>query len=497
MSRVTTADDVTPATKLLKHYVRVLRRRWMLVALLSLGVVAAAALAIRMWNPPYQARAVVQVPTTWTGSLADVRLDVGYTERLLNTYVALSESGRLDGRVAVRLPDLDTSSLTISLDIPANTELLIAEASASTPELAATGANAAAEMLVEEIRDDLNARFAAASESLQEQIKALDGRIADIPQSDGTDAGAVLELRNELLEQRELLQRDFNQVRALSQAASSGVAIVEMAEPPSSRPSVTLLITAAAIIGLAGAVLLVIVIDRLDETVFEVDDVTTQHGYTVLGEVVTSAGRGEHNGTAMNAALAIDPQALGLAYRLKTASPRTLMTTSVHWDYPTVSYAAELCRALASTGLKLVVVDTAIAKTRLATLLGVERHHGDPRSGSSKSVAADTTQPTKNDNLHVASARWAVQFIGMSDYPRKALDRLESDFDLVVVFVPGLLDRAEASLMGKAVEGTLLLVGEGAVNEDDLRASFRQIESLPSRFLGVVVGKHHTRRIVH
>ena len=496
MSHVTTADDVTPATKLLKHYLTVFRRRWMLVTLLFLGVVLAAALAVRMWNPPYNARAVVQVPTTWTGSLADVRLDVGYTERLLNTYVALSESGRLDGRVVARLPDLDTSSLTINLEIPANTELLIAEGSASTPELAAAGANAAAEMLVEEIEDDLNARFAAASDSLTEQIEALDRRITDLPQGEEADA-SVLGLRNELLGQRELLQRDLNQVRALSQAASSGVAIVETADPPSSRPSVTLLITLAAIVGLAGAVLLVIVVDRLDETVFEVDDVTIQHGHTVLGEVVTSAGRGEHNGTAMHDALSIDPRALSLAYRLKTASPRTLMTTSVHLDYPTVSYAAELCRALASTGLKLVVVDTAIAATRLATLLGVENHDTEPRPGSNMSVAADVTQPTRNDNLRVASARWAVQFIGMSDYPRKALDRLESDFDLVVVFVPGLLDRAEASLMAKAVEGTLLLVGEGAVSEDDLRASFRQIESLPSRFLGVVVGKHRARRPIH
>lgn len=496
MSVVTATEDITPATQLFKHYLRVLRRRWILVTLLCVGVVAAAALAVRLWNPPYNARAVVQVPTTWTGSLADVRLDIGYTERLLNTYVALSASGRLNGRVAERLPELDTSSLTINLDIPANTELLISQASATTPELAATGANAAAEMLVEELQGDLNSRFTAASESLTDQIEVLDRRLADLPEDDDSAFG----LRNELLGQREVLQRDLNQVRALSQAASSGVTIVETAELPSARPSVTRLIGLAAIVGLAGAVLLVIVIDRLDETVFDVDEITTQRGYTVLGEVVMGESQRGPNRSNAGSPLAIDPTAVSLAYRLKAASPRTLMTTSVHWDPATVSYVAELCRALASTGLRLVVVDTAVSPTRLATLLGA---HGDgtdvglPGHDANPTVAAGVTKLTANDNLHMASVRWAVDFIGMSDYPRKALDRLESDYDVVVVFVPGLLDRAEASLLGKAVEGTLLVIGEGAVSENDLQASFRQIESLPSRFLGVVVGKHRTRRPVH
>lgn len=471
----------------LRTYVRLFRRRWLLVLLTLVATIVAVVLAAVLWDPPYEARSVVQVPATWTGSLENVQLDVGYTERLLNTYVALSESGQLNREVAERL-EVSDDALETSLEIPANTELLIAKATASSPMVAADGANELAGLLTEEIRDDLAGRFRAAGDSLQTQIREIDGRIAEL-NSSGASRGR---LRGELTTQRELLLNDFNRLRTLSEAAASGVTVVDTAEPPSDRSDITWLLVLALAVGLFGAVVFVIVVDRLDETVFDVGLLATQLGHPVLGEVA-SAARGP-KGRPNEELLYIDPQALRVAYRVKSDAPRTLMATSVQSDRESAVQVAQLCVALASTGVKVLVVDTAVGEVKLAPLLGVDADGRASEFTWTTSDSTETTVATSYDNLFCASARWAPQFIGLPEYPARALEQIRQGFHTVVVYVPALIDRAEASLLGKVIDQTVLVVGEGAISDEQLRLALRQMAVMPSEFLGVVVASRGGRR---
>lgn len=466
----------------LRTYLRLFRRRWLLVLVTILGTVGAIILAAILWDPPYEARSTLQVPATWTGSLENVQLDVDYTERLLNTYVALSESGQLNRQVAERL-NLPDDELETELEIPANTELLVAKATASTPEIAASGANELATLLATEIRNDLAGRFRTAGASLERQIGELDDRIAEL--------GSTGSLRSELITQRELLQTDFNRLRALREAAVRGVSVVESAEPPSNRSDVVWLLALALVVGLSGALVFVIVVDRLDETVFDVGLLTTQLGYRVLGEVTSSAHDPDDPATV--GSVDVDPRALHLAYRLKSDVPRTLMVTSVRSGRRPTEQVAQLCIALASTGVSVLVVDTAVSPVELAPLLGV-----DPKTGVADaewtSSSVNATAPTSYENLSIAAARWAPQFMTLPYSIVRALDQLREGFDMVVVYVPALNDRAEASLLGKVVEQSILVVGEGAVTDEDLRQALRQMEAMPSEFLGVVVATVDERR---
>lgn len=469
----------------LRTYLRLFRRRWLLVLMTILGTVGAIVLAAILWDAPYEARATLQVPATWTGSLENVLLDVDYTERLLNTYVALSESGQLNREVAERL-NLSDDELETELEIPANTELLVAKATASTPEIAASGANELATLLATEIRNDLAGRYRTAGASLERQIGELDERVTELGSTGSPDR-----LSSELITQRELLQNDFNRLRALREAAARGVSVVESAEPPSNRSDVVWLLALALVVGLSGALVFVIVVDRLDETVFDVGLLTTQLGYRVLGEVTSSAH--DPDDPASVGSVDVDPRALHLAYRLKSDVPRTLMVTSVRSGRRPTEQVAQLCIALASTGVSVLVVDTAVSPVELAPLLGV-----DPKVGGADaeltSSSVNATAPTSYENLFIAAARWAPQFMTLPYSIVRALDQLREGFDMVVVYVPALNDRAEASLLGKVVEQSILVVGEGAVTDEDLRQALRQMEAMPSEFLGAVVATADERR---
>jgi Mrp family chromosome partitioning ATPase len=149
---------------------------------------------------------------------------------------------------------------------------------------------------------------------------------------------------------------------------------------------------------------------------------------------------------------------------------------------------------LASSGLGVVVVDAAFEGSMLHSELGTSDRPGFHDALRNETHLTDVAAPTRHPHLHLVPAGSGPQSMGTVIWARKALEELTDAFDVVVVHAPPLLDRAEASVLGQAVDGTVLVVEEARIAETDLDEALEQIAALPSPFLGVVVTRPARRR---
>lgn len=462
----------------------VLRRRLVVVLTVLMGAVLAGILLVALSAPTYRSSAVLQVQTASAGSLQNVSFDLLYTDRLLNTYVELAQSDRVHDELVSRLEG--GGPVALKAEVPANTELLVVEATAPDPQVAATAANTLAGMLADDIRENIGQRFDAARAALQLQLEGLDVRIAALRASPGGDPATI----GDLLVERDGLVRSYNEALSLGAASIGGVSIVEQGDVPTT-PTITpaLLLGLAALFGSIGGFAVALGVDRLDRTVFDAGQAVLDWDLPVLGDMnVTAAPRPGLDGAE---AATLQPQAVGVAFRLLQASPHSLVFTSAFSQPTTPGVVVDVSRALASTGLKVVVVDAA-RRPALHAALGTSDRPGFQEALRYGKPFAELALPTRHRNVHLVPGGsgkgvtpGAIEAFSGPDQ----LQSLTEAFDLIVVHAPPLLEGADASLLAKAVDGTVLVVQDGHLHDADLDEALEQATALPSAFLGVVVAR--------
>ncbi len=476
------------ARGILEAIVRVLRRRRVVFAAVLAGSLLAGALVAVYWTPPYEGRAVLQVQTASAGSLENVEFDLFYTDRLLNTYTQLAESDQLHDELVSQLGA--EGPLGLRAEVPANTELLVVEATAANPQLAAEAANALATRLADAIRQNLTQRFDAGREALQQQLEQIDQRLAELRAQPGEQPDAVADL----LVERDSVARTYNEALSLGASSIAGVSIVQPADVPTARAfSPVLLVGLAGLFGILGGFALALLVDRLDRTVYDVEHAVRERGYPVLGELTVGATSSDQDEVALG------PQAIGVAFRLRQASPRSLLLTSAFSGSITPAMVVDLTRALASTGVEVAALDATFAP-ELHAALGTPDRPGLQEALRYGKPLAELAVPARYPHVHLVpggKANGATANVIEAFWGLNQLDSLTDAFSLVVVYASPLLERAEASLLGRSVEGTVLVLEDGRMRDTDLDEGLEQVTALPSTFLGVVVARpaRRTRRL--
>jgi uncharacterized protein involved in exopolysaccharide biosynthesis len=124
--------------------VNVLRRRWRVVALLTVLALAGTLGGLVAGGRSSAATATVRIPGTPD--------DLQYTDRLTNTYKRIAESAPIRAEVRRRVGG--GAALDLSATPVPNTELMELTARAHTPDLAQRAANTLATVLVSQVRAD-------------------------------------------------------------------------------------------------------------------------------------------------------------------------------------------------------------------------------------------------------------------------------------------------------------------------------------------------------
>jgi polysaccharide biosynthesis transport protein len=505
----------------LRAYLGVLRRRWKVIAVVTVVAVAAAlALSLRQ-ESLYKAEAELLIRQSDSAAIIGDSPIINASEaaRRLNNEVELFESGAMRQAVAERYDgplDVDDVSASVASD---TSDVVTAHTTAADPEEAARLVNLYAETFIEVRRDRQTSELLAVGEEIQQKIDELDGRIAEIRQPLTDLEGQAAndpdneDLRNQIADLEAQLapqltplesQRAFyeSQIEDLELTAtisqSSGAQVLTTAEVPDTPVSPKPIRDAAIalVLGLVLGVGLAFLLDSLDERIRSVADLEQVTGGLPTLALIPEVERG-HTDTFV--AVRDDPKSSQAeAFRsLRTAVKfagldrplKVIQVTSPGQGEGKTTSIANLGMALAQGGDRVAIVCCDLRRPRVQDRFGVDLTPGftDVLVGESTLahalrrydanvliLPAGTPPPNPSELLSSSKAAAVIK-------------ALAEEFDVVLVDSPPVLPVTDALVVSRMVDATLVVADSRSTARKGVKRALQMLAQVNAPILGLVL----------
>ena len=344
---------------------------WIWLILLA-GVIAGAAaylVSIRT-TPIYQSstRLLVSDPpalsnVNYGGMVSSQNMTSTYAQMMVDDPVLQGVIDQL--KLHTTTVELNKS---ITVDIVPNTQLLVVSVSNPNPTQAANIANAMASVFTNRIIQLQSQRYAASLDGLQKQITDMDQQIAATNASISAtiDSATLLQLQARLTQYRSIyasLVTNYEQVRLAEEQTSTSVVVSQPATVPmvpvSPKTSRNTLL--AVIAGMLLAAGIVFVVDTLDDTVKNPDEIRRKFNLPILGMI---ARHEQSHEKPISLAEPRSPTAeafrslrTNLTFASVDAPLRRIMITSPTPQDGKTTVSANLAVVLAQGGKKVILID--------------------------------------------------------------------------------------------------------------------------------------------
>ncbi len=544
------ANNQTSEAARLEDYIQaVSHRKWLVLALAILGLLGAFLLATSR-TETYTATATVIVnPTpvggnngnlvavnlererqilesTITAEQAIVALEQVATSQELRTRLGLPttadiilkdlevsfqpQSDALE--VAYESPDAERSRVTANAFATAYVNAREGEAadyyqaifnSAETQTGVAAGELESLQSALAQARQDrvVAARNAAESTAAQERVTELDSVIATY-QADISQLNTQIRAANNRVATAEQQNATRREAAILSRRA------VQPEAPDGIGTALTLL--GGLAVGLLAGVVSAFLLERLDTTARDEEDVALALGTTVMGSIPT-LGIGHRSGTSslvmLSAGGSARIAAAREAFRRLRSSLQFLNTSSGVSSLIVTSSApaegksltsANLSIALAQNGSRVVLVSADLRRPSLEKLFGMEATRPGLSEYLSNSAELNAEKVPGIENL------WLIRAGRPPNNPGELLnsDRFEQmvkelereDVEYIVVDTPPVLSTADAMSAARYVDGVIVVVDTERTETSDLLQVRADLERSGSKLLGAVMNRQKFER---
>ena len=366
-----------------------MRRRWLVVALATIAGLVAAVAGSFLVKSSYEATATLRVAT---GLLPgeSVQFDsVEYADRLMNTYRQLALGRPLRRAVAREANQAELPSVTV--EIPANTELMNMTVRAADVRLAAREANLVAREVVGRARESADRRAGAAADAFEPRLEALERDLTDTRAELEAARAAASPGQIAALGERAALQEDaYRRLLEESTAAQSAattratsVSVEQAATPPSSpsRPHLALVLALGAILGSVGGVGLAFLGKALDRRVYAQDEPAELDDVFVAAEIPRAPRREARDIASLFNSNSPQREAFAM---LRTnlgalnggSRDHAILVTSPEPGAGKTTVTANLGAAMARAGRRVVLVDADLRRPRLHLVFGLSNESG-------------------------------------------------------------------------------------------------------------------------
>ena len=511
----------------LEDYLAAMRQRKLLILTCTLLGLALAVLFTISRQPTFEAAAKVLVNPTNVGAI-DIRLVPPELER---------EREIVDSEAVARLVAEDlgitTSSILLLRDLEvvfvANSDTLELLYQSDDPAEAQEVVNSFAVQYVaqrngqsEDLDNATIDSIQAEVDRLQVEIDAVQEEIDSTSQlqaaastaQDSATASSLAASATELRTARNALRNTLNSQQASLQDATiardtrtAPGEVLERAAIPQAPVgfSDNILRAAGLVLGLGGGVALAFVLHRLDRTARDSADVELALGTSVLASI-PSFGMAHRNGSAAIVMLAGGRSARvqrareafrrlrsSLQFLGTTRDADTFLITSARPTEGKSTTVANLAIALAQGETKVCLVNADMRRPTIERVLGISgQQHGlsdwlvDQSitnimvsvQGTPGLVVVPAGQPPTNPGELLASGR-----IG------DLISELSTQFDIVLVDAPPIINIADASTIAPVVDGTIVVVDSSRTDTDTLLKVRAEIDRSGGSVMGAILNR--------
>ena len=411
----------------------IFRRRFS-VSLVTVVFALLAAITAALSTPvTYTSTTTLRVLTTKVGGIDYIEYDIDYTERLMETYVAIANSAPLKEELENHVYELPDVSVSI---IP-NTELINISATHKDPGLTQYSVTKLAEFLIQNSR-----------------------------------------------EVNETTDRPVN------------IYVVEPASIPSTPSSTSpwILIGLGSIAGLVGGIGLAFIYENLDTRIYtshQVEDIT---GLSVLGEIPDD---GLHEATISRVydEASVHKEAFR-RLRTNTFSrsqysdfSSLLITSAVKKDGRSL-VSANLAYSISTTKRDVLLIDADMRAPSLHKIFNVDNQRGlsNILSGQPGIEPSATSYPHLDLIPSGPSPENPVELLD-SKYMGELIEQYTSKYSTLIIDSPSCLQVTDPAAISPNVDGVLLVLRVGWVRKEALLSSLSQLQSVGANLIGVVTNR--------
>ncbi len=498
--------------------------RWAWLILLAVVLAAGAAyITSQLMEPVYQATTTLLINEAPSANVSDYTA-ILTSERLARTYSELLTKRPILDEVLTRLDEMglsvefeDVSDLAdvISVQLVRDTQLIEVSVEDKDPERAAVIANLLVDVFSQQNEALQTARFAESKASLQEQLTRLNGQIhntvaaieelGDDPRQEAERTRLEAELAQFRQTYSELLQ-SFEQIRVAEAQSTSNVVQVEPAIPPEKpiRPRVLLNTALAAVVGGMLAVGAIFLMEALDDTVKNPEEITRHLGLPVLGtilkhEIEDGSLIALHSPRSPTAE-AFRSLRTNIQYTSVDYPVHTLVVTSPDAEVGKTTVSANLGVVLAQGGKRVVIVDADMRRPRQHQRFKLPNRRGlssffvyQSLFGDGQPLPEDLLQASQVEGLSVITSGKLPpnpSELLASEKMQSLLNKLSTEVaDVVIVDSPPVMAVTDAVVLASKVDGVLLVIKPGETRLETARRSVEQLRRVGANLIGVVLNE--------
>jgi capsular exopolysaccharide synthesis family protein len=368
-----------------------------------------------------------------------------------------------------------------------------------------TGAQIAAE--VNSVRESLKLRFEVAKSvetKLEAELQAESARIFD----QRTRNIQYTILQREVDTNRALydglLQR-YKEIGAAGGVELNNVAVIDQAELPASRytPNHTVNLLIGLILGLTVAIAGILAREQLDESVKSIEMLEKQIGFVPLG-LVPLFDRGQSNANLSKTisdgrtALAEAMRSIRTALQFSTQAglPKVLLLTSARPGEGKSTLTWALAVNLSMLNLRVLLIDCDLRKPSQHLMRGMANSAGTSNLLVGNARLQDVIHPAGDGSIDLITAgpmppNPAELLVGPR--LRTVLDEASSLYDIVILDGPPVLNLADAPILARQAEATLLVVKAGDTPARAVADAKRRLERVNANLIGAVLNQFDLR----
>ena len=508
----------------LQHYIRIIRKKFWLIALGMLLCTGATAAITFIKAPTYEASATIEVNAPDNDVYGNQTLAVTYALQVTNTNVFQEVARELSGVTVAQLQNtVDASPID-------GTQLIAVSADATSPQQATAIANAVAQVFINQslasdtshqqaVLDQLSPQLATA----KTQMDQAQDHVNLLSQENASNA-QIQQAQDTLTDDQSLyesLLTSYTTAQMQKAMITGSLSIEQPATLPGqpSGSSKELAIAIAGVMSLMVMLLVVFLLDWMDVTIKTPEDVAHLAQLDALGSIPWQRNglepspllSGEENSDAIEQTFAVISTNLQALYK----GQRALLVTGLRHGSGTSNTAVRLALALAQSGQRVLLVDANLRKPWLHNAFHVVNTRGLVNSLADSLVIQKqpaqiygwlSTWTTSVPNLWLwpsgpvtispltvlrslelrKMVNWLLQEPGVTS---DSIQQPGPAIDIVIFDAPAVLEEADAMALALLCDSTVLVMNAASERKETLKKAESTLERLGAPVLGVVVNR--------